>query len=95
MKITKNRCVSLKLFLIHSEMCFNVPHKYFENSDNDSANDSDTMDTNWQEIFNNYLLKIEHETKTTLKMMNDDIERKGLTFNQKLKDSLVQFTNAR
>lgn len=76
-------------------MCFNVPHKYFENSDNDSANDSDTMDTNWQEIFNNYLLKIEHETKTTLKMMNDDIERKGLTFNQKLKDSLVQFTNAR
>lgn len=74
-------------------MCFNLPHKYFSDSDCDS--DSDTMDTNWQEIFNVYLLKMEHETKRALKIINDDIERKGLTFNLKLKDSLLQLSNAR
>lgn len=73
------------------EMCFNVPQKYVWNTENDS----ETMDKTWQEIFNIYLLKIERETKTTLKMMNDDIEQKGLTFNRNLKDSLLQLTTAR
>lgn len=72
-------------------MCFDKPHQASLNFDNNS----ETMDTNWQEIFHNYLMKIEHETKTTLKMMNDHIERKGLTINQKLKNDLLRLTNAR
>ena len=57
--------------------------------------DSETMASNWQEIFNVYLLKMEHETTKALKEINDDIKRKGLTFNQNLKDTLMQYTTAR
>lgn len=72
-------------------MNFNISHEDFSNS----VNNSDTMDTNWQEIFHTYLLKLENDTRTVLQMINDDIERTGSTFNQKLKDSLLRLTNAR
>lgn len=88
---TENHQKDAQIIFRTSEMCFNLPSKYFSDCDSDS----DTMDLNWQEIFGMYLLKMEHETKRALKMMSDDIERKGLTLNQTLKDSLLQMTNAR
>lgn len=72
-------------------MCFNVLHKYFYNFDNES----DTMGSNWQEIFQMYLLKIDIETRTTLKLMNDDMKRKGLSFNGEFKDNLMRLINTR
>lgn len=72
-------------------MCLTIPNKNLQNSDEDF----EAVDTNWQEIYQIYLLKIEIETTRTLKMIRDDIKRKGLTFNRKLKDSLLRFTNAR
>lgn len=73
-------------------MCLNKLHTIFENCDDDS--EAKTTD-NWQDIFDIYLLKVEHETKTTLRMIKEDLKRKGLKFGQQLKDSLVQLTNAR
>lgn len=73
-------------------MCLNKLHTIFENCDDDS--ETKTTD-NWQDIFDIYLLKLEHETKTTLRMIKDDLKRKGLKFGQQLKDSLVHLTNAR
>lgn len=70
-------------------MCFNMPQKHFSNYNNDA----ETM--SWQNIFQSYLLKVEDETRTALKMMNDDIERKGLKFNGQLKNSLLRLTNTR
>lgn len=67
-------------------MCFNVP---------DFNKDPEAIDANWLEIYHIYLLEIEIETKRTLEMINDDIKSKGLTFDQKLKEFLLRFTNAR
>lgn len=72
-------------------MCFNNPKKDFQNVENDS----DAMDAKCQEIFQEYLRIIECETKTTLEMIKDGVEDIGLTFNQKLKNSLLRLTNAR
>lgn len=73
-------------------MCFNKLPNVYSNADCDS----ETMDTkNWQEIFNVYLSKVEHETKTTLKMISDDLDYKGLVFDEQLKDSLLRLTKAR
>lgn len=54
------------------------------------------MAANWQEIFHNYLLKVEKDTRATLQAINDDIDGNGgTTFNQELKDNLLRLTNAR
>lgn len=72
-------------------MCLDGLNKDFQNIKNGSG----AMDANWQEIFQVYLRKIEHDTNTTLEMVKGSVERIGLTFNQKLKSSLLRLTNAR
>lgn len=76
-------------------MCFNKSHLNFDSDSTNFDNESETMDWNWQKIFNDYLLNIECDTKTTLQMMKDDIERNGSTFKEQLKDSLLRLAHAR
>lgn len=72
-------------------MYFNKPQVGFSNS----VNNSETMNTNWREIFHTYLLKVENDTRTVLQMINDDIERTGFKFDKELRDSLLRLTRAR
>lgn len=53
------------------------------------------MSAKWQEIFHNYLLKVENDTRATLQMISDDIDGNGSAFNQELKNNLLELTNAR